>query len=449
MGAMLDPDEIASRVPTWLKLVLVGVLVVVASGAGLFAYRYFTLPTTLTIAAGSYDGEAARVMSAIASRLTKTGASIRLKIVESGTALEAAKTFAAGKVDLATVRADAGDLSAARTVVLVTHGVAMIVVPPGSSIDSIDGLKGKTVGVVGGEINHRIVDLLTSEYELTRAKVQFRDLALADVQQALRSRQVSALLVVIPLTEKYLSMLRNLFPGNAKQKPSLIAIDSAGAIANVAQAYESYDIPKGTLRGSPPIPDDDLTTLRVPFYLVANKKLGDDAVTELTKAIMDSRRDLLAEFPLLAQIAAPSTDKDAFIPVHPGAAAFFDGTQQDFFDKYSNALYYGPMLLGGLASVLAAIWKFIGVGGNGRAASPLDPLYALAGRIRAAASEAELATVEDELDTILKLELTKYAKGNVQAADAAALSLAAHRLEYLINYRRNALSTRPGAIAAE
>lgn len=39
----------------------------------------------------------------------------------------------------------------------------------------------------------------------------------------------------------------------------------------------------------------------------------------------------------------------------------------------------------------------------------------------------------------MKLELTKYAKGNIQAADAAALSLATHRLEHLIDYRRNML----------
>ena len=446
---MLDPDEMASRLPTWLKLVLVGLLVVVASGAGLFAYRYFTLATTLTIAAGSFDGEAVRLMSAIASRLAKTSSPIRLKVVDTGTALEASRAFAAGRADLAIVRADAGDLSAARTVVLVTHGVVMLVVPPGSSIDGIDGLKGKTVGVVGGEVNHRIVEVLTQEYDLTRAKVQFKDVALADVQQALRSKQMSALLVVMPVSERYLSLMRNLFPAIAKQQPGLIAIESAGAIANVAQAYESYDLPKGTLRGSPPIPDDDLTTLRVPFYLVASSKLDDDVVTDLTKTIMESRRDLIGEFPLLAQIAAPSTDKDAYIPAHPGAAAFYDGTQQDFFDKYSNALYYGPMLLGGLASLLAGIWKFLGVGGNGRIASPLDPLYALAGRIREARSEAELETVEEELDNILKAELAKYAKGNIQPGDAAALSLAAHRLEHLIHYRRNALEAGHPSIAAK
>jgi TRAP-type uncharacterized transport system substrate-binding protein len=130
-------------------------------GGGRDCERRRAVPTTLTVAAGSYDGEAARVMSAIASRLVKNSASIRLKIADSGTALEAAKAFAAGKVDLAIVRADAGDLPAARTVVLVTHGVVMIIVPPGSAIDSMEGLKGKTVGVLGGDVNRLIVEVLT------------------------------------------------------------------------------------------------------------------------------------------------------------------------------------------------------------------------------------------------------------------------------------------------
>src|SRR5205807_1342207 len=95
---------------------------------------------------------------------------------------------------------------------------------------------------------------------------------------------------------------------------------------------------------------------------------------------LDTRRELIAEFPLMAQVVAPSTDNDAYIPIHPGAAAFYDGTQQDFFDKYSNALYFGPVVLGGLASLLAALWKFIGA--NKAIGSPLEPLYALAGEIR-------------------------------------------------------------------
>ena len=108
-----------------------------------------------------------------------------------------------------------------------------------------------------------------------------------------------------------------------------------------------------------------------------------------------------------------------------------------FFDKYSDALYFGPVALGGLASLLAALWKFIGT--NKAIGSPLDPLYALAGEIRKAGSEADLAAIEEKLDNILKSELSKYAKGDLQAGDAAGLSLAAHRLEYLISYRRSKL----------
>jgi TRAP transporter TAXI family solute receptor len=444
---MLDPEDVGARLPQWVRIVLVGLLVVAASGAALFGYRYFTTPTTLTVAAGSIDGDAARVMSAIAVRLANTNSSIRLKVIDTGTALEASRTFASGKADLAIVRADIGDLSGARTVVLATHGVVMIVVPPGSPIEDMDGLAGKTVGVVGGEMNHGIVEVLTREYDLMRAKARFKDLAVTEARQALQSKQVSALLVVMPISEKYLSLVRSFLPSNSKKNPALIAIESAGAIANVAKAYESYDLPKGTLRGSPPVPDDDLTTLRVPFYMVASKKLADDDVAALTKAVMDSRRDLLGEFPLLAQLAAPSTDKDAYIPVHPGAAAFFDGTQQGFFEKYGDALFYGPMFLGGVASVLAGLWKFLGIGGNGKPPGPLDPMYALAGRVRNARNEEDLEAIEQEIDNIIKAELKKYAKGESQAMDAAALGLAAQRLEHLINYRRSRIETGAPPIA--
>jgi TRAP-type uncharacterized transport system substrate-binding protein len=412
-------------------------VVVLAGGAGLFAYRYLARPVTLTVAAGSIDGEAAALMSIISTRLASTNARVRLKVVDTGTATAASKAFAAGNADLAIVRADIGDLSAARTVVLLTHTVVLILAPPGSTIKDMDGLKGRTVGVVGAEANHRVIELLTQEYDLARAKVQFRDLAPADVPKAFQSRQIHALLVVTPISQKYLTMVRNLFDRNTKQQPGLIAIESAGAIAAVAAAYESYELPKGTLRGSPALPDDDLTTLRLPFYLVANKKLDDDVVGDLAKAVMNTRHDLIAAHPLLAQVAAPSTDKDAFIPIHPGAAAYFDGDEKSFFDKYGDRLFYGSMLLGTLTSVFAAGWKFMQR--NEEAESPLNVLYALASRIRHAGDEAELGAVEEEMDNILKAELVKYARGESNASDASALGLAVHRLEHLINQRRGTL----------
>jgi hypothetical protein len=321
--------------------------------------------------------------------------------------------------------------------------VALIVAPPGSSLDSLAELKGRVVGVVGGQANSKLVDVLSSEYGLVRERA-FRDVALTDARRALQSKEIGALLVVIPLSENYLSLVRGLFPQGPRIAPVLIAIESAGAIAQEQRAYESFDVPKGTLRGNPPIPPDDLTTLRTSLYLVANKKLSSDLVTTLTQTIMRVRRELLVEQPIFAQIATPNTDTDAYLPLHPGAAAFYNGTQQSFMDEYGNWIYLAPMIMGGLATVLAAGWRFLGIHQPGTDA-PLDGLYALARRIRKAKTEAELSAIEDEIDEILRTQRARAAGGDETAVDATTLNVVAHRLENLIHDRRTVLAEKAGS----
>jgi TRAP-type uncharacterized transport system substrate-binding protein len=241
------------KLPLWLRALLIVVAFILAAAAGLFGYRYYTHPVTLMVAVGSIDGGAAKAMSAIASQLVSINALVRFKVVDSGTALGAAQAFAAGKADLAVVRGDIGDLSQGGSVVIVARVVALLVAPPRSSIDSIGALKGHTVGVIGEEVNTKLIDALSKEYGLVRAKT-FEDVTLADARHALQTKEISALLVVIPLSEKYLALVRGLFQQSPKLSPTLISIDSAGAIAEAERAYESFDVPKGTLRGNPPVP---------------------------------------------------------------------------------------------------------------------------------------------------------------------------------------------------
>lgn len=427
------------RLSLWLRFVLIAGLAALAAGAGLLGYRYYTKPVSLTVAVGSIDGEAAQAMSAIASKLVSINAPVRLTIIDTGTALAAGKMFAAGKTDLAVVRGDVGDLSEAQAVVVVSHLVALVMAPPDTPIDSMGKLKGRNVGVIGLETNSKLVDVLSREYGLDSAKV-FRDVGLADARNALQSKQISALLVVVPLSQKYLALVRGFFQQGPKALPVLISVDSAGAIAQAERAYESFDVPKGTVRGAPPVPSDDLTTLRTSLYLVARKKLGSDLVTSLTQTILNVRRDLMVEQPIFAQITAPSTDPDAYLAVHPGAAAVYNGTTQSFMDEYGNWIYLTPMVLGGIATLFAAIWKFLGIGPV-VADAPLDRLYAIARRIRKSDSLVELGTIEDEIDDILKGQGVKAAAGDEAAVDAVTLNVAAHRLEGLIHDRRKMLAS--------
>ena len=68
------------RLPLWLRFVLIAGVAILAAGAGLLGYRYYTHPVTLTVAVGSIDGEAAKAMSAIASRLVTINAPVRLTV---------------------------------------------------------------------------------------------------------------------------------------------------------------------------------------------------------------------------------------------------------------------------------------------------------------------------------------------------------------------------------
>ncbi|MGY4290228.1 hypothetical protein ACVWXO_009494 [Bradyrhizobium sp. LM2.7] len=112
-------------------------------------------------------------------------------------------------------------------------------------------------------------------------------------------------------------------------------------------------------------------------------------------------------------------------------------------DEYGNWIYLTPMVLGGAATILAAAWKFLGIGGPAIPEGPLDSLYALARRIRKVDAEAELSEIEEEIDSILRAERAKSAAGDESAVDAATLNVAAHRLEGLIHDRRSVLAKRP------
>jgi TRAP-type uncharacterized transport system substrate-binding protein len=228
--------------PLWARVTLLVGFLGIAFSTILISYRIYRRPMVLTLAVGSSDGAARQIASIIAGRLATTNSPVRLRVENSGTALDAARALATGKVDLAFVRADVGDLHDARAIALTGRGVLTIVAPPGSSISTIAGLHGHTVGVVDGQINRGIVDTLRKEYDLDRTNVVFKDVTAADARRALQSKEVGALLLVAPLTERHLAWIKGLFRESASALPMLIPVDAAGAIADRKGPYESFDI---------------------------------------------------------------------------------------------------------------------------------------------------------------------------------------------------------------
>jgi hypothetical protein len=182
--------------------------------------------------------------------------------------------------------------------------------------------------------------------------------------------------------------------------------------------------------------------LRVPFYLVANKDLNDDLVGALAETLMNARRDLIGQWPMLAQLAAPDVEPDAYLPAHPGAVTFYNGSQVSFLDKWGNLIFLVPMVLGGLVSIAAAARKYLRKDDIAPKGDFLDHLYALSARIRMADGVRELDEIEDEIDRLLRSQRIVAVADDAEASHVTSLNVAAHRLETLISDRRTALSTR-------
>src|SRR6202007_1873604 len=119
-------------------------------------------------------------------------------------------------------------------------------------------------------------------------------------------------------------------------------------------------------------------------------------------------------------------DASAYIPLHPGAAAFYNGSQESFLDEWGNIIFLAPIIAGGLISVLAAAWKFLRAGGPLTKEEALDALYTLGRRIRVSSSQADLDEIEKEIDRVLQSQRVKQATGEDEARDAIALNVAAH-----------------------
>ena len=169
---------------------------------------------------------------------------------------------------------------------------------------------------------------------------------------------------------------------------------------------------------------------------MANSKLDSNLVANLTQAVMSARRDLGNQQPLLSQMSAPDTDADAYIPVHPGAAAYYNGTQESFMDRYSNQIFLTPMILGALVSMIAGAWRFFSPPRLPASDVALSELSDLPRRIRNAARETELSAIEADIDRMLDSQLRAAVNGDELALDIAPLNAVAHRLDNLIYHRR-------------
>jgi hypothetical protein len=271
-------------------------------------------------------------------------------------------------------------------------------------------------------------------------KVDIVQFPAAEAAEAIRGQKADAYLAAGPVNSK---ITAEAIAASAKDsgEPIFLAIDSAEAIAQNHPVYESAEIPSGAFGGSPERPDDEVKTISFNHHIVARKGLSESTVAALTRQLFAARQQLLTEFPLAAKIETPDTDKDAVIPAHPGAAAFVDGEEKTFLDKYSDYIWWGLMALsatGSLGAWFAGYLKRDERSNNSHLRERLLDMIEVARR-----SEAtdELDVLQSEADTILRDTLHCFEDGAIQEGALTAFNIALEQFHRAVADRKLLLAT--------
>jgi TRAP transporter TAXI family solute receptor len=221
----------------------------------------------------------------------------------------------------------------------------------GAKITKIAQLAGRRIGVVGRTpANVDLLKVILQQYGVDPSKVEVVQFPTNEAAEAIRSQKADAYLAAGPANSKITTdaILASSRDGGT---PTILAIDLADAIAQNHPAYEAANIPAGSF-GS--VPEEEVKTINFAHHIVARKGLSESTVAAFTRQLFSIRQALKNEFPLAAMIETPDTDKDATIPAHPGAAAFVDGEEKTFLDRYSDFIWWGLMALSAMGS--AGAW---------------------------------------------------------------------------------------------
>lgn len=426
-----------------LPIVLAAILALVATA--LLAYQWLGQPTTLRVAVGPAGSEDARLMAAVAQSLARTHEEVRLRLVPTSGVAESARMAEIGRADLAVVRSDVGIPASTQTVAIL-HRDAALLLATDPSLSAVPDLRGKRIGIVRNPAaNLRLLASLLAHYDVPADAVT--TVPLGDGQEAgeaLREGKVDAVLTVSPLIGRTAGDVVASI-GRTGGTPAFVPIGEAAVLARRWPALESVEIARGTFGGTPPRPAETVTTVGVSHRLVAQARLADSVVSELTRLLFVIRPALAVEVPLANQIEAPETSKSASLPVHPGAQAYYEGEVESFFERYGDWFYLLVMCVSILGSAAATLVSRAANRSRARDMALLRQLLAIVRASRDVEDELELSDLERQADEILAAALARAGTGAIDNAGVAAFTLGLDQARRAIAERRAVLVERHAA----
>ncbi|WP_213738908.1 TAXI family TRAP transporter solute-binding subunit [Bradyrhizobium sp. dw_411] len=442
---------------------------VLAAGLLLFAAVAATVflvtrPTTLRIAVGPSGSADQNVIQALSEIFARESRSVRLTLITTAGPVESIELLRGKKTDLAVVRADEDLPNGTETVAILRKNVVVLwsapAPPPASTsstsarkppkkdakpkVKSIDDLEGHRVGVIGRTpVNITLLRVILTESGINPDKVAVSQFSTSQVAEMVRDPTIDAFMTVGPLDSKITADAISA-TARARGEPTFLPIEVSETIEHKHPLYESEEIPGSVFSSSPARPDDKIDTVGVNHLIVAPKSLSETEVGAFIRALFTVRPSLIREDPNAAKIQKPDTDKDAALPAHPGAAAYIDGTERTFLDKYSDYFWGAILVFSALGSLGAWMRHYLKRDERLLTTEHRDRLLAAITQVRKMDTIEELDAAQHEADELLRETLECYDDGAIEEGDLSAYGLVLEQFRHAMIDRRAAINAAAG-----
>lgn len=420
-------------------MALAGLLAIFGIAASVF--YALNQPKTLRLAVGPLGSEDARMAAGFVQGLSREKSPIRLRLILTEGSQESAKRIDEGQADLAIVRSDIALPEQADTALITRRTFLFFITSKDSAIGRIADLRGRRIGVIRNpQGNLALLKLVLEQYEVRAEEVEIVELTQDEVVPAVHDKRIDAFFSIGTIGSRTnnegLARLRSAW-GN---DPVLIPIREADAIAARHRPIETGEIVRGALGGDPPRPAENLPTISITSRLMAAQSLDDSTVGDLVKALLALRMTLASELPSIQGLETPSTDKDAPLSVHSGAAAYIDGEQETFFERYGDWFYLGAMVLSVVGTGFAGLLSQESASRRRKAMTGLDRLVILLREARESGDDEHLTRLDAEADDILTKVLGDFAKGDLDSEALSAYRLLMDQVGRAVTERRRVLA---------
>ena len=426
-------------------------LLILAAGMLAFAVAAGTLyyvlrPTTLRIAVGPPGSEDQKLIQLMAQTFARDGSPVRLSLVTTEGTTESIALFNAGKADLAVARGDLSLPENAESVVILRKNVVVLWSTPGlpakgkkqssPKVKTLDALAGHRIGVIGRtEANVKLLRVILKESGIDPDKVAISQFGTNQIGEMARDPSLDAFMAVGPLKSK-ITVDAIAATATARGEPKFLPIDVSDAIAQKNPLYESEEIPGSIFSSSPARPEDKVDTVSVNHLIIAPKSLSDTAVAAFARQLFTNRQQLARELPTASQIEKPDTDKDAALPAHAGAAAYIDGNERTFLEKYTDYIWFAILLLSGLGSAGAWLNHYWKRDEREQYIVHRDHLLNLIYKVRKAETPEALAEMQSAADNLLREALDCYDDSAIEDGDLSVIGLALEQFHHAVTDRR-------------